>query len=65
MAIFLGGETAVIKPKLDELTPRQIVEELDPQTGTIETGGPQKGQRNGGEEEKPSERKGVADRRPT
>ena len=29
MAIFLGGETAVAKPKLDELTPRQIVEELD------------------------------------
>jgi ATP-dependent HslUV protease ATP-binding subunit HslU len=29
MAIFLGGETAVTKPKLDELTPRQIVEELD------------------------------------
>src|SRR5215217_7128532 len=29
MAIFLGGETAVVKPKLDELTPRQIVEELD------------------------------------
>lgn len=29
MAIYLGGETAVAKPKLDELTPRQIVEELD------------------------------------
>lgn len=29
MAIYLGGETAAVKPKLDELTPRQIVEELD------------------------------------
>src|SRR5574338_231419 len=30
MAIYLGGETtAVHKPNLDELTPRQIVEELD------------------------------------
>ncbi len=29
MAIYLGGETAAAKPKLDELTPRQIVEELD------------------------------------
>lgn len=29
MAIFLGGETAAAKPKLDDLTPRQIVEELD------------------------------------
>lgn len=29
MAIFLGGETAAAKPKLDELSPRQIVEELD------------------------------------
>lgn len=29
MAIYLGGETATAKPKLDELTPRQIVEELD------------------------------------
>lgn len=29
MAIYLGGETAVLKPKLDDLTPRQIVEELD------------------------------------
>lgn len=29
MAIQLGGETAALKPKLDELTPRQIVEELD------------------------------------
>ena len=29
MAIYLGGETATAKPKLDDLTPRQIVEELD------------------------------------
>src|SRR5829696_305694 len=29
MAIYLGGETAAAKPKLDELTPRQIVAELD------------------------------------
>ncbi|MGI8813449.1 MAG: ATP-dependent protease ATPase subunit HslU [Pyrinomonadaceae bacterium] len=29
MAIHLGGETAPPKPKLDELTPREIVEELD------------------------------------
>src|SRR5438477_5271230 len=29
MAIYLGGETAATKPNLDELTPRQIVEELD------------------------------------
>ena len=29
MAIYLSGETAAAKPKLDELTPRQIVEELD------------------------------------
>lgn len=29
MAIYLGGETSAAKPKLDELTPRQIVEELD------------------------------------
>ncbi len=29
MAIYLGGETAVAKPNLDELTPRQIVAELD------------------------------------
>ncbi len=29
MAIYLGGETAATKPKLDELAPRQIVEELD------------------------------------
>src|SRR3954451_19504784 len=29
MAIYLGGETAVEKRNLDELTPRQIVEELD------------------------------------
>ena len=30
MAIYLGGETAAaLKPKLDDLTPRQIVEELD------------------------------------
>ncbi|NOT47125.1 MAG: AAA family ATPase, partial [Acidobacteria bacterium] len=29
MAIYLGGETAAEKPKLDTLTPRQIVEELD------------------------------------
>ncbi|MEO5859828.1 MAG: ATP-dependent protease ATPase subunit HslU [Pyrinomonadaceae bacterium] len=29
MAIFLGGETAAAKPKLDDLTPRQIVAELD------------------------------------
>lgn len=29
MAIQLGGETAAAKPKLDDLTPRQIVEELD------------------------------------
>ncbi len=29
MAIYLGGETAAAKPKLDDLTPRQIVAELD------------------------------------
>jgi ATP-dependent HslUV protease ATP-binding subunit HslU len=29
MAIYLGGETTAVKPKLDDLTPRQIVEELD------------------------------------
>src|SRR5687768_9151117 len=31
MAIYLGGETTAVaaKPKLDELSPRQIVEELD------------------------------------
>lgn len=29
MAIYLGGETAAAKPKLDELNPRQIVDELD------------------------------------
>src|SRR5829696_913290 len=29
MAIYLGGETAAARPKLDDLTPRQIVEELD------------------------------------
>src|SRR5947207_1473033 len=29
MAIYLGGETVAVKPKLDDLTPRQIVEELD------------------------------------
>lgn len=29
MAIYLGGEKAAAKPNLDELTPRQIVEELD------------------------------------
>ena len=29
MAIYLGGETSAAKPKLDELTPRQIVAELD------------------------------------
>src|SRR4051795_6885393 len=29
MAIYLGGETAVEKRNLDELTPREIVEELD------------------------------------
>ncbi len=29
MAIYLGGETTAAKPKLDDLTPRQIVEELD------------------------------------
>src|SRR6188474_2733238 len=30
MAIYLGGETAAaLRPKLDDLTPRQIVEELD------------------------------------
>jgi len=29
MAIYLGGETALAKPKLDQLSPRQIVEELD------------------------------------
>ncbi|MGD9589742.1 MAG: ATP-dependent protease ATPase subunit HslU [Pyrinomonadaceae bacterium] len=29
MAIYLGGETAAVKPKLDALTPREIVEELD------------------------------------
>ena len=29
MAIYLGGETVAAKPKLDGLTPRQIVEELD------------------------------------
>ena len=29
MAIYLGGETAAAKPQLDDLTPRQIVAELD------------------------------------
>jgi ATP-dependent HslUV protease ATP-binding subunit HslU len=29
MAIYLGGETAAEKRNLDELTPRQIVAELD------------------------------------
>jgi ATP-dependent HslUV protease ATP-binding subunit HslU len=29
MAIYLGGETTAAKPKLDDLTPRQIVAELD------------------------------------
>lgn len=29
MAIYLGGETAAPKPELDDLTPRQIVAELD------------------------------------
>src|SRR5204863_1513713 len=29
MAIYLGGETAAAKANLDELTPRQIVAELD------------------------------------
>ncbi len=29
MAIYLGGETVAVKLKLDDLTPRQIVEELD------------------------------------
>src|SRR5436305_12659814 len=29
MAIYLGGETATLKANLDELTPRQIVAELD------------------------------------
>lgn len=29
MAIYLGGETADARPKLDDLTPRQIVAELD------------------------------------
>ncbi len=29
MAIYLGGETAAVLPKLDDLTPRQIVAELD------------------------------------
>lgn len=29
MAIYLSGDTAAVKPKLDDLTPRQIVEELD------------------------------------
>jgi ATP-dependent HslUV protease ATP-binding subunit HslU len=29
MAIYLSGETSVAKPNLDELTPRQIVAELD------------------------------------
>jgi len=29
MAIYLSGETAAVKPKLDSLTPREIVEELD------------------------------------
>ena len=29
MAIYLGGDTAAAKPKLDDLTPREIVEELD------------------------------------
>ena len=29
MAIYLGGETAAAAPKLDDLTPRQIVAELD------------------------------------
>lgn len=29
MAIYLGGERAAARPNLDDLTPRQIVEELD------------------------------------
>src|SRR4051794_4614621 len=29
MAIYLGGETATVKANLDELTPREIVAELD------------------------------------
>src|SRR5215210_541213 len=29
MAIYLGGETAAAKANLDELTPRQIIAELD------------------------------------
>ncbi|MEQ1644290.1 MAG: HslU--HslV peptidase ATPase subunit, partial [Pyrinomonadaceae bacterium] len=29
MAIYLGGEQAAGRPNLDDLTPRQIVEELD------------------------------------
>ena len=29
MAIYLGGETAPAKPNLDDLTPREIVAELD------------------------------------
>lgn len=29
MAIYLGGQTSAAKAKLDEMTPRQIVEELD------------------------------------
>src|SRR5204863_3589412 len=29
MAIYLGGETAAAKANLDELTPRQIVAEMD------------------------------------
>src|SRR5438094_3849994 len=29
MAIYLGGESAATKPNLDDLTPRQIVAELD------------------------------------
>ncbi len=29
MAIYLGGEQAAARPNLDDLTPRQIVEELD------------------------------------
>src|SRR6187549_1278524 len=29
MAIYLGGETTATRPELDELTPRQIVAELD------------------------------------
>ncbi len=29
MAIYLGGETTAAKPRLDDLTPRQIVDELD------------------------------------